>query len=160
VFPDAETKKPEPPSRDLHMTSQIWFYWALLSAGFAALTAIFAKVGLEGVDSDFATLIRTFVIMIVLAWFVYYAGKWSDPFALRPKTWSFLALSGLATGASWVCYFRALKAGEASKVAPVDKLSVVLVAIFAVVFLQERPPLKDWLGILLVAGGVFLLALK
>jgi bacterial/archaeal transporter family protein len=160
VFPDAGTKKPEPPSRDLDMTSQIWFYWALLSAGFAALTAIFAKVGLEGVDSDFATLIRTFVIMIVLAWFVYYAGKWSDPFALRPKTWSFLALSGLATGASWVCYFRALKAGEASKVAPVDKLSVVLVAIFAVVFLQERPPLKDWLGILLVAGGVFLLALK
>jgi bacterial/archaeal transporter family protein len=160
VFPDAGTKKPEPPSRDLNMTAQIWFYWALLSAGFAALTAIFAKVGLEGVDSDFATLIRTFVIMIVLAWFVYHAGKWSDPFALRPKTWSFLALSGLATGASWVCYFRALKAGEASKVAPVDKLSVVLVAIFAVVFLQERPPLKDWLGILLVAGGVFLLALK
>ena|SRR5438445_702224 len=105
---------------------QVWFYWALLSAGFAALTAIFAKIGLEGVDSDFATLIRTFVIILVLAWFVYYTGKWSDPFALRPKTWSFLTLSGLATGASWVCYFRALKVGEASKVAPVDKLSVVL----------------------------------
>ena len=139
---------------------QVWFYWALLSAGFAALTAIFAKVGLKGVDSDFATLIRTFVIVIVLAWFIYYAGKWSDPLALSAKTWSFLALSGLATGASWVCYFRALKAGEASKVAPVDKLSVVLVAIFAVIFLHERPPLKDWLGILLVAGGVFILALK
>src|SRR5215470_13237220 len=138
---------------------QIWFYWALLSAGFAALTAIFAKVGLEGVDSDFATLIRTVVIIAVLAGFVTYTGKWTDPFALRAKTWIFLTLSGLATGASWVCYFRALKAGEASKVAPVDKLSVVLVAIFAVVFLQERLPLKDWLGILLVAGGVFLLAL-
>jgi bacterial/archaeal transporter family protein len=139
---------------------QVWFYWALLSAGFAALTAIFAKIGLEGVDSDFATLIRTFVIMTVLSWFVYYTGKWSDPFALRPKTGLFLALSGLATGASWVCYFRALQLGEASKVAPVDKLSVVLVAIFAVVFLQERPALKDWLGILLVAAGVVLLGLK
>ena len=139
---------------------QVWFYWALLSAGFAALTAIFAKIGLEGVDSDFATLIRTFVIMTVLTWFVYYTGKWSDPFALRPKTGLFLTLSGLATGASWVCYFRALQLGEASKVAPVDKLSVVLVAIFAVVFLQERPALKDWLGILLVAAGVVLLGFK
>src|SRR5215467_12894683 len=139
---------------------QIWFYWALLSAGFAALTAIFAKIGLEGVDSDFATLIRTFVIMIVLAGFVYYTRKWSDPFALRPRTWTFLALSGLATGASWVCYFRALQLGEASRVAPVDKLSVVLVAIFAVIFLQERPAPKDWLGIALVAAGVVLLGLK
>lgn len=139
---------------------QVWFYWALLSAGFAVLTAIFAKVGLEGVDSDFATLIRTFVILAVLAWFVYYTGKWSDPFALRLKTWSFLALSGLATGASWVCYFRALQAGEASKVAPVDKLSVVLVAIFAVIFLHERPPLKDWFAIMLVAAGVVILGLK
>lgn len=114
-----------------------WFYWALLSAVFAALTAIFAKIGLEGVDSDFATLIRTFVIMAVLASFVYLAGKWTNPFELRPKTLSFLALSGLATGASWVCYFRALKVGEASKVAPVDKLSLVLVAIFAFIFLGE-----------------------
>ena len=153
-------KKAEQTKRAARMTLQVWFYWALLSAVFAALTAIFAKVGLEGVNSDFATLIRTFIILIVLAWFVYYTGKWSDPLSLHPKTWSFLALSGLATGASWVCYFRALKVGEASKVAPVDKLSVVLVAIFAVVFLQERPPLKDWLGILLVAGGVFLLVLK
>jgi len=143
-----------------NMTGQIWFYWALFSAGFAALTAIFAKIGLDGVDSDFATLIRTFVILIVLFWFVFYAGKWSNPFALRTKTWLFLTLSGLATGASWVCYFRALKVGDASRVAPVDKLSVVLVAIFAVMFLQERPPPKDWLGILMVAGGVFLLALK
>jgi bacterial/archaeal transporter family protein len=88
--------------------SNDWFCWALLSAVFAALTAIFAKIGLEGVDSDFATLIRTFVIITVLASFVYVAGKWTNPLALRPKTLSFLALSGLATGASWICYFRAL----------------------------------------------------
>jgi len=103
-----------------------WFYWALLSAVFASLTAIFAKIGLEGVDSDLATLIRTFVIIFVLAGFVHFNGKWSNPFVLSRKTWSFLVLSGLATGASWVCYFRALKVGEASKVAPVDKLSLVL----------------------------------
>jgi len=141
-------------------TSQAWFYWALLSAGFAALTAIFAKVGLEGIDSDFATLIRTFVIIAVLAAFVFFTGKWANPLALRPRSWSFLTLSGLATGASWVCYFRALQVGNASKVAPVDKLSVVLVAIFAFVFLSERPPVKDWLGILLVAAGVVILGLK
>jgi bacterial/archaeal transporter family protein len=137
-----------------------WFYWALLSAVFAALTAIFAKIGLEGVDSDFATLIRTFVIMAVLASFVYLTGKWTNPFELRPKTLSFLALSGLATGASWVCYFRALKVGEASKVAPVDKLSLVLVAIFAFIFLGERPTLREWSGIFLVGSGVVILALK
>jgi bacterial/archaeal transporter family protein len=137
-----------------------WFYWALLSAVFAALTAIFAKIGLEGVDSDFATLIRTCVILAVLASFVYLAGKWTDPFELRPKTLSFLALSGLATGASWVCYFRALQVGDASKVAPVDKLSVVLVAIFAFIFLGERPTAREWSGILLVGAGVIVLGLK
>jgi transporter family protein len=137
-----------------------WFYWAVLSAVFAALTAIFAKIGLEGVDSDFATLVRTFVIIIVLASFVYLAGKWSNPFTLSPKTLLFLALSGLATGASWVCYFRALKVGEASKVAPVDKLSLILVAIFAFVFLGERPNGREWLGILMVGAGVVVLALK
>ena len=123
-----------------------WFHWALLSAVFAALTAIFAKIGLEGVDSDFATLIRTFVIMLVLAAFVGFTGKWSNPFDLSRKTWTFLVLSGLATGASWVCYFRALKIGEASKVAPVDKLSLVLVAIFAFIFLHERPSWREWFG--------------
>ncbi|MGC2457349.1 MAG: EamA family transporter [Gallionellaceae bacterium] len=137
-----------------------WFFWALLSAVFAALTAIFAKVGLEGIDSDYATLIRTCVILLVLAGFVIFADKWSDPFAISPKTWLFLTLSALATGASWVCYFRALKIGEASKVAPVDKLSVVLVAIFAFIFLHERPALKDWLGILMVAAGVIVLGFK
>lgn len=137
-----------------------WLYWALLSAVFAALTAIFAKIGIEGVDSDLATLIRTGIIIVVLSAFIAYAGKWSNPLALSPKTWVFLGLSGLATGASWVCYFRALKLGEASKVAPVDKLSLVLVAVFAFAFLGERPSLREWLGIALVAGGVLLLAWK
>jgi transporter family protein len=137
-----------------------WFYWAILSAVFAAMTAIFAKIGLEGVNSVLATLIRTFVILLVLSGFVFYAGKWSNPFALNPKTWLFLTLSGLATGASWVCYFRALKIGEASKVAPVDKFSLVLVAIFAVIFLSERPSMRDWLGILMVTAGVVMLSLK
>jgi len=137
-----------------------WIAWALLSAVFAALTAIFAKIGLEGVDSDLATLVRTAVIMLVLAAFVFAAGKWRNPFDLSPRTWGFLVLSGLATGASWVCYFRALKIGDASKVAPVDKLSLVLVAVFAFAFLHERPTGREWLGIAMVAAGVLVLALK
>ena len=138
--------------------AQGWLYWALLSALFAASTAIFAKIGLHGIDSDYATLIRTFVILLVLSGFVYVTGKWSDPFELSRESWLFLSLSGLATGASWVCYFRALQLGEASKVAPVDKFSVVLVALFAVAFLGERPSLREWFGILLVAAGVLVLS--
>jgi len=141
-------------------TSTSWFYWALLSAAFAALTAIFAKVGVQGVDSDLATLVRTAIVIIVLSAFVWYTGKWSNPLALSGKTWLFLALSALATGASWVCYFRALQAGDASKVAPVDKLSVVLVAIFAFAFLGERPTAREWAGILLVGAGIAVLALN
>ena len=141
-------------------SSQSWFFWAVLSACFAALTAILAKVGIRGVDSDFATLIRTVFIFVVLAVFVFWTDKWSDPRALSGKTLSFLGLSALATGASWVCYFRALQIGDASKVAPVDKFSLVLVAVFACVFLGERPAARDWLGIGLVAAGVLLLALK
>jgi transporter family protein len=137
-----------------------WFLWALGSAAFAALTAIFAKIGIAGVDSDFATLVRTVVILVVLTAFVYATGKWSDPRTLSPRTLSFLTLSGLATGASWVCYFRALQLGEASKVAPVDKLSVLLVAVFAVAFLGERPSLREWGGIALVGAGVLVLGLK
>ena len=137
-----------------------WFFWALGSAVFAALTAIFAKIGIAGVDSDLATLIRTVVILFVLAAFVVLSGKWSDPFQLSGRTWLFLVLSALATGASWVCYFRALKIGEASKVAPVDKLSVLLVTVFAFAFLGERPNWREWAGILLVGLGVFVLALK
>lgn len=141
-------------------TSHGWFYWAALSAAFAALTAIFAKVGVQGVDSDLATLLRTLFIVAVLAAFVALTGRWTDPRALPPRTLVFLALSALATGASWVCYFRALQVGEASRVAPVDKFSVVLVAIFAFVFLGERPAARDWLGIGLVAAGVVLLSLR
>src|SRR5437879_1681251 len=137
-----------------------WFFWALLSAVFAALTAIFAKVGLEGVDSDLATLVRTFVIMAVLIVFVHVTRKWSNPFELSSRTWLFLGLSGLATGASWVCYFRALKIGEASKVAPVDKLSLLLVAVFAFLFLNERPSVREWVGILMVGAGVLVLAFR
>lgn len=142
------------------MATGSWVYWALLSAVFAALTAIFAKIGIQGVDSDLATLVRTAIIIVVLALFVWFAGKWSNPLTLPGKTWLFLTLSGLATGASWVCYFRALQLGDASKVAPIDKLSLVLVAIFAVMFLGERPSLKDWTGIAMVAGGVLVLAIK
>ena len=141
-------------------TATGWFYWALLSAGFAALTAIFAKIGINGVDSDYATLIRTVVIVLVLAAFVGFTGRWSNPLNLPARSLTFLVLSALATGASWVCYFRALKLGEASKVAPVDKFSLVLVAVFAFVFLGERPSGRDWLGIAMVAGGVLVLALK
>jgi len=141
-------------------TASNWFFWALLSAVFAALTAIFAKVGLEGVDSDLATLVRTAVIFVVLAGFVWFAGKWRNPSELSSRTWLFLVLSGLATGASWVCYFRVLKIGEASKVAPVDKLSLLLVAVFAFLFLHERPSGREWLGILMVGMGVLVLALK
>jgi transporter family protein len=142
------------------MASTSWFYWALLSAVFAALTAIFAKVGIQNVDSDLATLIRTAFIIVILAGFVWFAGKWSNPWALSAKTWLFLGLSAVATGASWVCYFRALKLGDASKVAPVDKLSLVLVAVFAFAFLGEHLSLRDWAGIALMASGVLLLALN
>jgi len=145
---------------NLSNSIQGWASWALLSAVFAALTAIFAKIGIQNVDSDLATLVRTLIIIVVLAAFVWFTGKWSNPLYLPGKTWVFLTLSGLATGASWVCYFRALQLGDASKVAPIDKFSLVLVAVFAVLFLGERPGLRDWTGIAMVAGGVILLAWK
>ncbi|HDZ3572239.1 TPA: EamA family transporter, partial [Mannheimia haemolytica] len=130
------------------------------SALFAALTAIFAKVGLQGVDSDFATFIRTVVIIIALIAFLTYSGKWQPLDSLSSKNWLFLILSGLATGLSWSAYFKALQMGNASQVAPIDKFSLVLVTLFAVIFLGERPSGQDWLGIGLVAGGVLLLAFK
>ncbi|RMC99896.1 EamA family transporter [Aquitalea palustris] len=142
------------------MGTASWLFWALLSAVFAALTAIFAKIGIRGVDSDLATLIRTGIISVVLSLFVWLGGKWSNPLQLSGKTWLFLGLSGIATGLSWACYFRALQMGDASKVAPVDKLSLVLVAVFAVIFLGERPAPREWLGIAMVAGGVVVLAFK
>ena len=141
-------------------TFQTWLPWALASAAFAALTAIFAKIGLQGVDSDFATLVRTIVIVAVLGIFVSVTDKWQNPIALPRRSLLFLVLSALATGASWVAYFRALKLGPATKVAPVDKLSVVLVAVFAVAFLGERPTLREWSGIALVAAGVIVLSLR
>lgn len=137
-----------------------WFFWVSLSAVFAALTAIFAKVGIQGVDSDLATLVRTAIIIVVLAAFVELTGKWSNPLELASKTWVFLGLSGLATGASWVCYFRALQIGDASKVAPVDKPSLVLAALFAFAFLGERPTLREWSGIAMVAAGVPVLSIR
>ncbi|NHQ85253.1 EamA family transporter [Iodobacter sp. HSC-16F04] len=140
--------------------SNPWFFWAILSAIFAALTAIFAKIGIKGVDSDFATLLRTVIIVFVLTGFIGFTGKWSNPLALTAKTWLFLTLSALATGISWLCYFRALQIGDASKVAPVDKFSLVLVAVFAFAFLGERPSPREWLGITLVAAGVLVLAIK
>lgn len=137
-----------------------WLIWALLSASFAALTAIFAKLGLEGIDSDYATLLRTGIILIALVLFVIMTGKWRNPAELSSKNLIFLTASGLATGASWVFYFRALQLGPASQVAPVDKLSVVLVAVFAVMFLNERPSPQAWLGIASISLGVLLLSLK
>lgn len=141
-------------------TSTGWFYWAALAALFAALTTIFAKLGLDGVDSDLATLVRTILIVFVLGAFVWFSGKWTNPLSLPGRALLFLVLSALTTGASWVCYFRALKLGNASQVAPVDKFSLVLVALFAFIFLGERPAPREWLGIGLVASGVLVLAIK
>jgi transporter family protein len=137
-----------------------WQAWALLSAVFAALTAIFAKVGVENINPDLATFIRTVVVLIAFALLLFATGQFATPGAVAPKTWLFLVLSGLATGASWLCYFRALKLGPATLVAPIDKLSVVLVALFAFVFLGERPSATGWLGIALISGGAVLLAVR
>ena len=137
-----------------------WQTWAIFSAAFAALTAIFAKIGVENVNSDFATFIRTLVIICVLGAILYATGQWQPPGSISPRTYAFLALSGLATGGSWICYFRALKLGDAARVAPIDKLSVVLVAIFGVVFLGERLSLPNWAGVALIAAGAVLVAMR
>jgi len=138
----------------------MWQPWALLSAAFAALTAVFAKVGVEGLGADFATFIRTIVVLAVLALIVVGTGQWQPLGTVSGRSYLFLALSGLATGGSWVCYFRALKLGEAAKVAPVDKLSVLLVAVFATVFLGEKLSGPNWAGIVLVALGAVLVAYR
>ena len=137
-----------------------WVFWALLSAAFAALTAIFAKIGIENVNSDFATFIRTVVILLFAGLIVFASGNWQQPSSVSGKTWLFLVLSGAATGASWICYFRALKLGDAGRVAPIDKLSVVFVAVFAVLFLGERLALPNWLGVILIACGAVLVAYR
>ena len=136
-----------------------WQFWALLSAAFAALTAIFAKVGVENVGADFATFARTVVVVLALGALLTATGQWQPPATVSGKSWLFLALSGLATGASWLCYFRALKLGDAARVAPVDKLSVVMVAVFGVLLLGESLSLANWAGIALIAAGVALVAL-
>lgn len=137
-----------------------WQMWAVLSAVFAALTAIFAKVGVEDINPDLATFIRTVIVLASFAVILFATGQFTTSGPISGKTWVFLTLSGLATGASWLCYFRALKLGPATLVAPIDKLSVVLVALFAFVFLGERPSATGWLGISLIATGAVLLVLK
>jgi transporter family protein len=137
-----------------------WLFWALLSAIFAALTAIFAKVGVAGVNSDLATFIRTIVVVAVLAAIVAGTRQWQPLSDIGSRTWLFLVLSGLGTGASWLCYFRAMKLGDAARVAPVDKLSVVFVAVFGVLLLGEKLSGVNWLGVVLMAGGVVLVALR
>ncbi len=137
-----------------------WQAWALASAAFAALTAIFAKVGVENVNSDFATLIRTVVILFAVAVILKVTGHWQAPGSVSARSYAFLVFSGLATGLSWLCYFRALKIGEAAKVAPLDKLSVVLVAIFGALFLRERLSAFSWVGVAFVGTGAVIIALS
>lgn len=142
------------------MFSQPWFFWALGSAAFAALTAVFAKAGVAQIDSNLATLLRTLVIVPLAALVAWLSGGLASVGAIPGRAWVFLALSGLGTGASWLCYFRALQLGDAARVAPVDKLSVVLVAIFGVLFLSEALSWKNWAGVGLILVGVLLVALK
>jgi transporter family protein len=137
---------------------QTWQLWALLSAAFAALTAIFAKIGVEDVGSDFATFVRTVVIQFVVAGLLLATGQWQPVASVSSRTYTFLVLSGMATGASWLCYFRALKLGDAARVAPIDKLSVVLVAIFGALLLGEKLSATNWLGVAMIASGAVLVA--
>jgi len=136
-----------------------WFTWACLSALFAGLTAILAKVGVKDVDSDLATAIRT-VVIVVFAWSIVLWRVTQPLSAVGGRTWLFLVLSGLATGASWLCYFRALQLGEASKVAPVDKLSVVVAMVLAALVLGEQLTWRHWLGGGLIVTGTLVLAWK
>ena len=140
--------------------SENWLFWAVLSAIFAALTAIFAKIGVADIDSNFATFIRTIVVIAAMAAILSVTGGWQSPSEISTRTYVFLLLSGLGTGASWLCYFHALKLGEAARVAPIDKLSVVMVAIFGVAFLGERLSATNWIGVGLIAAGAILVALQ
>ena len=142
----------------MNLSASSWLFWAVLSAMFAALTAIFAKIGVENVNSDLATFIRTLVVVAALGLILAATGQFQAPGSISARSYLFLLLSGLGTGASWLCYFRALKLGEAAKVAPIDKLSVVLVAVFGVIFLGARLSAPNWLGIALIAAGAILVA--
>uniref|UniRef100_UPI001FE182BE EamA family transporter n=1 Tax=Novosphingobium rosa TaxID=76978 RepID=UPI001FE182BE len=141
------------------MASASWLFWSLLSAVFAALTAIFAKIGIEGLNSDLATFLRTIVIVLILGAMLLFGGKFHALDQIGARSWVFLILSGLATGASWLCYFRALKMGDAARVAPIDKLSVVLVALAGVFLLGEHLSARGWLGIGLITLGAICVAL-
>jgi transporter family protein len=136
-----------------------WQVWAVLSALFAALTAIFAKIGVENVNSDLATLIRTLVVICVLAMIVYATGQFQDPARITGRTYLFLLLSGLGTGASWLCYFRALKLGNAAQVAPIDKLSVAMAIVLGLALLGEKPSWPVLVGGLLIVAGSLVIAL-
>jgi transporter family protein len=131
----------------------LWFIWAFLSAIFASASAVFGKVGLEDMDPDLATLIRTLVVSIFLPLLIIATGKLTIPFALSQQTWGFIILSGLASGLSSFCFFRALKQGDVSLVVPVDRLSLLVVALIGFAFLGERPSIIGWAGLLFVAGG-------
>mgnify|MGYP001007363523 CR=1 FL=1 len=142
------------------MAANSWPMWAILSAVFAALTAILAKVGVKDVPTDFGVLFRTMVVLVAMTLLLGITGQLRWQIGVSSKSYLFLTLSGLATGASWLCYFKALQFGNASQVAPIDKLSVVLVAVIAVAFLDEKLSGLNWLGVGLVAGGAILVAVK
>lgn len=142
----------------MQAASQSWLAWALLAAIFAAMTAIFAKVGVSQVNSNFATFLRTVVVVVALGALVWGTGEMQPLSTVSAKTGMFLVLSGLATGASWLCYFRALQLGKASQVAPIDKLSVVFVALIAAAFLGERMSATGWAGVGLIGVGAVLIA--
>ena len=137
-----------------------WVLWALLAAVFAALTAIFGKIGVTGVSADYATFIRVVVILAALALILTVTGQWQDTGSIPARSWLFLVLSGLATGASWLSYYRALQLGDAARVAPLDKLSVVLVAILGTLFLGEKLSASNWTGVAMIAGGAVLVAIR
>ena len=137
----------------------MWFVFALLSAVFAALTSILAKIGIEGVNSNLATAIRTMVVLAMAWGMVFLTGTQSGITEISRKSWLFLILSGLATGASWLFYYRALQMGEASKVVPVDKLSVVITLVLAFAFLHEQPTMKAWIGGALITAGTLIMVL-
>lgn len=137
----------------------MWFILALLSAVFAALTSILAKIGIDGVNSNLATAIRTAVVVIMAWGMVFLTNAQKGIHAISTKSWLFLILSGLATGASWLCYYKALQIGEASKVVPVDKLSVVITLVLAFVFLHEQFTVKSVIGCLLIGAGTLIMVL-
>ena len=136
-----------------------WQSWAILSAVFAALTAIFAKLGVADVSSDFATFVRTLVVVAALAALLAATGQWQSPGSVSARSYTFLVLSGLGTGASWLCYFRALQLGDAARVAPIDKLSVVFVAVLAFIILGEPLTALNWEGVALIGIGAVMVAL-